>query len=129
MVIYSALAFAVFGNLEVDKVIEAKNYALAEALKPIFGALGFTIISITALFATSSSINAVLYATTNISYQLAKDGQLPGFFTKQLGYSREGLLVSLVITALLIIPGFIANSCFRLHYRIVYSRRNSFRPS
>ncbi|TXE13720.1 amino acid permease [Algoriphagus aquimarinus] len=103
MVIYTALAFAVFGNLEVDKVIEAKNYALAEASKPIFGALGFTIISITALFATSSSINAVLYATTNISYQMAKDGQLPGFFAKKLGYSREGLLVSLVITALLII--------------------------
>jgi amino acid transporter len=103
MVIYTALAFAVFGNLEVDRVIEAKNYALAEASKPVFGAIGFTIISITALFATSSSINAVLYATTNISYQMAKDRQLPGFFAKPLGYSREGLLVSLVITGLLII--------------------------
>ncbi len=85
MVIYTALAIAVFGNLEVDKVIEAKDFALAETAKPIFGTIGFTIISIAAFFATSSSINAVLYAATNISYQMAKDGQLPGFFAKTIG--------------------------------------------
>ncbi|MBC7615772.1 MAG: amino acid permease [Pedobacter sp.] len=103
MVIYTALAYAVFGNLEVGKVIEAKNYALAEASKPIFGAIGFTIISITALFSTSSSINAVLYATNNISYQMAKDGEFPSFFAKKIGLSRVGLFVSLVATALLIL--------------------------
>lgn len=103
MVIYTALAYAVFGNLEVDKVIEAKNYALAEASKPVFGAIGFTIISVTALFSTSSSINAVLYATTNISYQMAKDGEFPAFFAIQLGLSRVGLFVSLVATGLLIL--------------------------
>lgn len=103
MVIYTALAVAVFGNLEVDQVIEAKNYALAEASKPVFGAIGFTIISITALFATSSSINAGLYAATNISYQMAKNGELPGFFAKPIGQTREGLLVTVFFTALLII--------------------------
>lgn len=43
-VLYTALAIAVFGNLEVDKVIEAKDFALAETAKPIFGFIGFTII-------------------------------------------------------------------------------------
>jgi amino acid transporter len=103
MVIYTALAFTVFGNLEVDQVIAAKDFALAEASKPIFGALGFTIISIAALFATSSSINAVLYAATNISYQMAKDGQLPRFFAKSIGHTREGLFVTVLFTALCII--------------------------
>ena len=103
MVIYTALAIAVFGNLEVDKVIEAKDFALAEAAKPIFGIIGFTIISIAALFAISSSINAVLYAATNISYQMAKDGQLPGFFAKEIGNTREGLLVTVLLSAVLII--------------------------
>jgi len=103
MLIYTALAVAVFGNLEVDKVIEAKDYALAEASKPVFGMLGFTIVSIAALFATSSSINAVLYAATNISYQMAKNGELPEFFAKPIGYSREGLIVSLFLTALMVI--------------------------
>ncbi|WP_158841015.1 APC family permease [Polaribacter sp. L3A8] len=103
MVIYTALSFAVFGNLEVDKVIEAKDYALAEAARPAFGVFGFTIISIAALFATSSSINAVLFATNNIAYQMARNGQLPSFFANPIGKTREGLLVSVVLTALLIL--------------------------
>lgn len=103
MLLYTALAIAVFGNLEVDKVIEAKDFALAETAKPIFGAIGFTIISIAALFAISSSINAVLYAATNISYQMAKEGQLPGFFAKAIGSTREGLFVTVIVTALLIV--------------------------
>ncbi|MDM8159591.1 APC family permease [Labilibaculum sp. K2S] len=103
MVIYTALAFAVFGNLEVDQVLEAKDYALAEAARPAFGVFGFTIISIAALFATSSSINAVLFATNNIAYQMAKNGELPGFFANPIGKTREGLIVSVVLTALLIL--------------------------
>lgn len=103
MVIYIALAIAVFGNLEVNKVIEAKDFALAEAARPIFGTIGFTVISIAALFAISSSINAVLYAATNISYQMAKDGHLPRFFAKEIGNTRKGLLVTVLLSAVLII--------------------------
>jgi len=103
MLIYAALAFAVFGNLNVQEVIQAKDYALAEAAKPVFGMVGFTIISIAALFSTSSSINAVLYAATNITYQMAKNGELPKVFAKPMGYSREGLLISLILTTALIL--------------------------
>lgn len=103
MVIYTALAFAVFGNLEVNQVLEAKDYALAEAAKPAFGVFGFTIIAIAALFATSSSINAVLFATNNIAYQMARNGELPGFFANPIGKTREGLIVSIVLTALFIL--------------------------
>ncbi|WP_199774079.1 APC family permease [Thiomicrorhabdus sp. Milos-T2] len=100
MVLYVAIAFAVFGNLPVDKVIEAKDVALAEAALPIFGQIGFTIVAITALIATASAINANLYAVTNVTYQLAKDGELPAPFGKPIGHSREGLIISgiLVIT-------------------------------
>ncbi|WP_035759353.1 APC family permease [Flavobacterium tegetincola] len=103
MVLYTALSIAIFGNMGIDKVIAAKDFALAEAAKPIFGAIGFTIISIVALFATSSSINAVLYAATNISYQMAKDGHLPRFFAKEIGNTRQGLLVTVLVSAVLII--------------------------
>ncbi|BAX80046.1 APC family permease [Labilibaculum antarcticum] len=103
MVIYTALAFAVFGNLEIDQVLEAKDYALAEAARPAFGVFGFTIISIAALFATSSSINAVLFATNNIAYQMARNGQLPDFFANPIGKTREGLVISIVLTVFLIL--------------------------
>ncbi|VAX04625.1 Uncharacterized amino acid permease, GabP family [hydrothermal vent metagenome] len=84
MVLYIAIALIVFGNLPVPDVLAAKDFALAEAAKPVFGAIGFTIVAIAALIATASSINANLYAVTNVTYQLAKNGQLPVAFGKPI---------------------------------------------
>ncbi len=101
MVLYVAIAFAVFGNLPVDKVIAAKDFALAEAALPIFGQVGFTVVAITALIATASAINANLYAVTNVTYQLAKDGELPAQFGKPIAHSREGLIISGILIIIL----------------------------
>lgn len=104
MLLYVAIAFAVFGNLPVDEVIAAKDFALAQAALPIFGQTGFTIVAITALVATASAINANLYAVTNITYQLAKDGELPTEFGRPIAHSREGLIISgvFIIVSLLL---------------------------
>jgi len=101
MILYVAVSFAVFGNLSTDKVIAAKDFALAEAALPIFGHAGFVVVAIAALISTASSINANLYAVTNVTYQLAKDGELPSVFGKPIGHSREGLLISGVLIVIL----------------------------
>lgn len=101
MVLYVAVAFAVFGNLPVEKVIAAKDFALAQAALPIFGQVGFTVVAIAALISTASSINANLYAVTNVTYQLAKDGELPSVFGKPIAHSREGLLISGILIIIL----------------------------
>ncbi len=104
MVLYVAICFAVFGNLSLAKIDTVKDFALAEAALPIFGQWGFTIVSITALIATSSAINASLYSVTNVTYQLAKDGELPAVFGEPIAHSREGLLISgglIILLALL----------------------------
>lgn len=101
MVLYVAIAFAVFGNLSTEKVIAAKDFALAEAALPIFGQMGFTVVAITALIATASAINANLYAVTNVTYQLAKDGELPAIFGEPIAHSREGLIISGVLIIIL----------------------------
>ncbi|MGV6859865.1 MAG: APC family permease [bacterium] len=101
MVLYVAVSFAVFGNLPAEKVIASKDFALAEAALPIFGELGFRVVAIAALIATASSINANLYAVTNVTYQLAKDGELPAVFGEPIGHSREGLVISAVVTIVL----------------------------
>jgi len=94
MVLYVAISFAVFGNLPVEKVIAAKDFALAQAALPVFGTIGFTVVTITALIATASAINANLYAVTNVTYQLAKEGELPQAFGVPIAHSREGLVIS-----------------------------------
>ena len=103
MIVYVGIAIVVFGNLPPEKVIAAKDFALAEAARPVFGQIGFTIISITALFATASAINAGLYAIANVSYQLAKEGELPAAFARPLGNNHEGLVISALIIAALAI--------------------------
>ena len=97
MLLYVAIAFAVFGNLAVEKVIAAKDFALAESALPVFGKIGFTVVTITALIATASAINANLYAVTNVTYHLAKDGELPQAFGYPIAHSREGLVISGVL--------------------------------
>jgi len=101
MLLYVAVSFAVFGNLPAEKVIAAKDFALAEAALPIFGKTGFTVVAIAALISTASSINANLYAVTNVTYQLAKDGELPEVFGKPIEHSREGLIISGVFIIIL----------------------------
>lgn len=101
MLLYVTVALAVFGNLPVNEVIKAKDYALAEAARPVFGTTGFTVVAIAALLSTASAINANLYAVTNISYQMARNGTLPSNFSKPIGHSKQGLIISSVIILLL----------------------------
>ncbi len=98
--LYILTSIAVLGNLPLEKVIASKDYALAEAAKPIFGVWGFKIMAATALLATASAINAALYATTEISYTLAKEGKLPKAYTYNLHRSYGGLIIS----GLLVLP-------------------------
>ncbi len=98
--LYIFTSLAVLGNLSLAEVIKAKDYALAEAAKPVFGEMGFKIMAATALLATASAINATLYAATEIGYTMAKDGDLPEVYTYNIHSSYAGLIVS----GLLIIP-------------------------
>lgn len=97
MLLYVGIAFAVFGNLPVQSVIEAKDFALAQAALPVFGSIGFTVVTVIAMIATASAINANLYAVTNVTYQLAKEGELPQAFGVPIAHSREGLVISGVL--------------------------------
>ena len=98
--LYILTSISVLGNLSLEKVIETKDYALAQAAKPIFGEWGFKIMAATALLATASAINATLYAVSDIGYTMAKDGNLPEVYEYHIYKSFDGLIVS----ALLIIP-------------------------
>jgi amino acid transporter len=102
MLLYVALAVGVFGTLTVEEVIANADTALAVAALPIFGAFGYTMISIAAVFATTGAINSQLYATIGVTYTMAKEGQLPPLFALKRRRRPAGTQ-GLVISALLII--------------------------
>lgn len=99
-VLYISVSITVFGNLSLNQIIQDKDYALAVAARPVFGAWGFKMIAATALLATASAINATLYAVTQVSYTLAKEGNLPQVFDRTVFNNTEGLIIS----AALIVP-------------------------
>ena len=103
MLLYVSVTFAVFGNLPLDEVIKAQDYALAEAAKPAFGQMGFTIMAIAALISTASSINANLYAVTNVTYQMAKNGELPEVYERNVWHSSEGLIISTIFLIIFVL--------------------------
>ena len=103
MVLYIGVTFAVFGNLSLPEIISSQDYALAQAAKPAFGQTGFTIMAIAALISTASSINANLYAITNVTYQMAKNGELPKIYERNIWHSSEGLIISTLFLMIFII--------------------------
>jgi len=103
MLLYVSVTFAVFGNLPLDEIIKAQDYALAEAAKPAFGQTGFTIMAIAALISTASSINANLYAVTNVTYQMARNGELPEVYERNVWHSSEGLIISTIFLILFVL--------------------------
>jgi len=98
--LYILTSISVLGNLPLDEIIKAKDYALAAAAKPVFGEWGFKIMAATALLATASAINATLYAVTEIGYTMAKEGNLPKEYEYNVYQSFEGIIIS----AVLIVP-------------------------
>jgi len=87
--IYIAVSTAVVGNLSLPEIIKAKDYALAEAAKLFLGLISFKIMTVAALFSTSSAINATLYGGANVSYMIAKEGELPEFFEGKAWGKRD----------------------------------------
>ena len=99
IVLYILVATVTVGNLPVNKIVEAKDYALAIAAKPFLGQFGFILISIAALLSTTSAINATFYGSARLSYIIAKDGELPRFLEDNIWNKPiEGLIITSVAT-------------------------------
>jgi amino acid transporter len=99
IILYILVAMVTVGNLPVNNIVEAKDYALAFAAKPFLGQFGFVLISIAALLSTASAINATVYGSARLSYIIAKDGELPEFLEENVwNKPLEGLLITSAVT-------------------------------
>ena len=102
VLLYVAIAVVVVGNLPLASIVDARDYALAEAAKPFLGETGFTLIAVAALLSTFSAINATLYGASRLCYTIAKEGELPVQLERQMwGAPAEGLVVTAVLALIL----------------------------
>lgn len=81
MAIYIFVGMVAVGNLTVAQVQHDKEYVLAVAARPVFGATGFALIGFAALLSTASAINATLFGSARLAMTMAKQNALPKIFS------------------------------------------------
>ncbi len=75
--VYVVVALGVTTLVGADQVVAHQEVALAVAGRQVFGLTGLIVVSIGAAFSTGSAINATLFATARLTYEVAEDGELP----------------------------------------------------
>jgi len=101
-ILYILISIVTVGNLPLDQIVAAQDYALAESAKPFLGPLGFGLIGFAAILSTGSAINATLYGTARVSYIIAKDGELPKVLEKKVwSHPIEGLFITTGVTLII----------------------------
>jgi amino acid transporter len=98
--LYILISLGVFGTLTTDEVVGYGETAIAEAARPALGDAGFVMMALAALLATTSSVNATLYASGGLTRMLAQVGQFPPLFGRT---TRRGAHVGLLVTAGLVL--------------------------
>ena len=102
ILLYVAIAIITVGTVPEDKLMQAKDYALAVAAKPALGQLGFTLVSVAALLATFSAINATIYGNSRLGFRLAKDGELPQKLAREEhNIPTTGIVVTMLLSIVL----------------------------
>jgi amino acid transporter len=126
IVLYVCLAIVVLGNVSAAQLAQHSDTAVAEAARPVLGQAGYAIVSVAALLATASGVNAWIFSAMKISAVLAKAGQLPRMFGKALWRKGTRGLFILVVGVLLILNVFnldalahIASAVFLISYLAV----------
>lgn len=77
-VLYLLITVAVTGSLTVPQIVQARDYALAEAAEPLFGAWGVRLTVLIAVVATLSGLVASLFSVSKLYDMLRDMGQAPG---------------------------------------------------
>lgn len=75
--VYIVVAIGTAMLIGSDQVVQHKEVALAIAGRHAFGTSGLVVVTIAAAFSTGSAINATLFATARLAYEVAEDGELP----------------------------------------------------
>jgi amino acid transporter len=95
--LYVAIALVVVGSLSPSQIVDSADFALAQAASASLGQFGFILVSISAVLATLSAINATLYGSARLSFTIATEGELPAGLEKRTWNQPVGLHITALI--------------------------------
>ncbi len=101
-VVYLLVAFATSANLSVSRIIEAKDYSLAEAARPSFGKYGLWFTVGIAIIATVSGVIANVFAVSRMSAMLTDMKLIPHSHFGMSGSIQKHMLVYTIVIAIVL---------------------------
>ncbi|MGB7934445.1 MAG: APC family permease [Gammaproteobacteria bacterium] len=100
--IYVLIVMVVVGHLGFTEVARVSDHVLSVAAEDFMGRTGSIAITIAALMATSSAINATFYGTGRLAYIIARSGELPEELERTMrGQHLEGALITAALALLI----------------------------
>jgi amino acid transporter len=103
IVLYVGLSIVVVASVPPAQLAQHSNTAVAEAARPMLGQAGYIIVSVAALLATASGVNAWTFSAMKISLSLANAGQLPLLFSRVLWRNgTRGLMIGMACVLLIV---------------------------
>ena len=104
-VIYLLLAVVALGHLTVAELVDAQEYALADAADPVLGAAGRVMVASAAVLATSSAINSTLLGSSQMAATMAAERMMPAFLEPKAGLPRSAIVVIAMSASVLTFTG------------------------
>lgn len=101
-IVYLLVAFAVSSSLPLAEIISAKDFALAEAAKPVFGEYGLWFTVAIAIIATVSGVIASIFAVSRMLTMLTNMKLIPHRHIHMPGNIQQHLLVYTVVIAIIL---------------------------
>ncbi len=101
-IIYLLVAFGVSVNLSLPEIIQAKDFALAEAARPAFGDFGLWFTVALAIIATASGLIASIFAVSRMLTMLTEMTLIPHRHFGMTGPLHKHLLVYTVVIAMIL---------------------------
>jgi len=107
IVIYVSVSFMATLHLTPSMVRQSGEYALAKAVVPFFGSIGFAAVVVTAIQSTGSGINATLFGSSRLAHRIATENELPRLFSfrNKKGIPTYALLIIGGLTGVLTVVG------------------------
>lgn len=102
VVVYLLVAFGVGASLSIDRIIETRDYSLAEAAEPALGQIGFYLTVLLAVVATASGVLASVFAVSRMLAMLTDMKLIPhSHFGMSGPIQRHTLVYTVVIASVL----------------------------
>lgn len=102
IVVYLLVAFAVGGNLTIAEIVQARDYALAEAARPTFGDSGLYFTVLFAIIATVSGLIASVFAVSRMLAVLTEMNLVPHSHFGMPGSIQKHTLVYTIVAAMIL---------------------------